>query len=123
MNTHNILMIDDDPEQTYLYSLAFKGAGIVLAVENDPIKGLEKAEQEQPELILLDVLMESMDGLKVLEQLKKNPKTKDIPVVMLTNISKRDIDFRARQANATAVIEKTKLLPKDVVSMALGILG
>ena len=55
----------------------------VLKAENGP-EGLKLAKKKKPAAILLDVTMPEMNGLKVLEKLKKNSKTKNIPVIMLT---------------------------------------
>jgi len=50
----------------------------------DGIEGVEKAQKEKPDLILLDVLMPNLDGFQTLEKLKENSQTKLIPVIMLT---------------------------------------
>jgi CheY-like chemotaxis protein len=69
-------------------------------------EGIEKAEKEQPDLILLDATMPVMDGLEALCALKANPATKDIPVVMLSAESGTDNIERARQLGALNFITK-----------------
>ncbi len=54
---------------------------------NDGQEGLEKVKSFQPDLILLDLIMPKMDGMQVLKHLKEDAATKDIPVVILTNLS------------------------------------
>src|SRR3989338_8475811 len=53
----------------------------------DGIEGLEKVKSFKPNLVLLDLLMPKMDGMEMLQKLKANPETKDVPVVILTNLS------------------------------------
>ena len=69
-------------------------------------EGIEKAEKEKPELILLDTTMPVMDGIEVLAALKANPATKDIPVVMLSADSGKDNVERATQLGALKFISK-----------------
>jgi len=82
-----VLLIEDEVLILRMYEkiFSFEGFGVITAV--DGIEGLEKAKTEKPNLILLDIMMPKMDGLRVLEQLKAEPLTKDIPVVVLTNLS------------------------------------
>ena len=69
-------------------------------------EGIEKAEKEKPDLILLDATMPVMDGLEALSALKANPATKHIPVVMLSADSGQDNIDRARQLGALGFIPK-----------------
>lgn len=67
-------------------------------------EGLEKAEKEQPDLILLDASMPVMDGLEALGALKANPATRAIPVILLSTDCAQD--QRARQLGALSLIPK-----------------
>ena len=69
-------------------------------------EGIEKAEKEKPDLILLDATMPVMDGIEVLAALKANPATKDIPVVMLSADFGKDNAERATQLGALKFISK-----------------
>ena len=69
-------------------------------------EGLEKAEKEQPDLILLDDTMPVMDGLEALAALKANPATRDIPVVMLSADAGQENIEQARQLGALSFITK-----------------
>ena len=69
-------------------------------------EGIEKAEREQPDLILLDATMPLMDGLEALGALKANPATKGIPVVMLSADSRQDEIEKARQLGVLTFIPK-----------------
>lgn len=69
-------------------------------------EGIEKAEKEQPDLILLDATMPVMDGIEALAALKSNLATKDIPVVMLSADSGKDSIEKAKQLGALDFIAK-----------------
>ena len=73
---------------------------------------------------ILDMVMEGgWDGIETLRELKKEPTTKDIPVVMLSNAFSKDIINQAKQEGAVDFWEKTKVLPKDVFQRCKKILG
>ncbi|BFN37702.1 PleD family two-component system response regulator [Fidelibacter multiformis] len=79
-----ILVVDDEENIRKLvnYNLILDGYDVIMAVDGK--EGLEKAIQEKPDLILLDIMMPEMDGLEVCSRLKKNPETRDIPIFMLS---------------------------------------
>ena len=84
-----ILLVDDDIDfveatKTVLESEPYE---IIVAHEGD--EGLQKAREENPDLILLDVIMPVKDGFTAAEQLKKDPQLSKIPVIMLTAFSSK----------------------------------
>lgn len=84
-----ILIVDDDPvfvktTQTILES---KNYQVVTAYDGD--EGLQKAKEEEPDLILLDIIMPTKDGFHVCEEIKKDPQLANIPVIIMTSFAKR----------------------------------
>ncbi len=79
-----VLVIDDDAEMRDMMKRHLTKNGFDVQVAETGEKGLEMAQSLSPDLITLDVLMPSMDGWSVLTSLKSDPKTSDIPVVMIT---------------------------------------
>ncbi|MDP6686289.1 MAG: response regulator [Candidatus Omnitrophota bacterium] len=79
-----ILAIDDDQDMQKLYKIRFEQEGFKVVVANDGDVGVQLAEQELPDLILMDIMMPKMDGFTCLKEIRKLPKTKDIPVLMLS---------------------------------------
>ena len=79
-----ILVVDDEPDlvDTIQCRLECSKCDVIIASNGE--EGLEKAENENPDLILLDTNMPVMNGHEMLEQLSKNPDLKNIPVIMLT---------------------------------------
>jgi two-component system alkaline phosphatase synthesis response regulator PhoP len=90
-----ILVVDDEPNivQTLQDRLEMNDYKVVTATNGQA--GLEKAMSEQPDIILLDVIMPIMDGLEMLERLRKNESTKHLPVIMLTARSQNQDITRA----------------------------
>ena len=81
----NILVVDDQPRNTRLLKLYLEQTNAyVVMEENDPKGALAAAEKFQPHLILLDVMMPGMDGPTTFRELRKNPATAHIPVLLLT---------------------------------------
>lgn len=79
-----ILVIDDEQDVIDMLTLTLTKAGLKVASAIDGITGLGKARQEQPALIVLDLMMPKMPGLEVCKLLKADPVTQAIPIIMLT---------------------------------------
>jgi len=84
-----ILLVDDDKDfvESTRIILESKPYEVIVAYEGND--GLQKARKENPDLILLDIIMPVKDGFTAAEQLKKDPQLKKIPVIMLTSFSQR----------------------------------
>lgn len=79
-----ILVIDDDTAIVQLIKLNLKMDGFEVATAYDGTEGLREAAAHPPDLIILDVMMPGLGGREVLERLKADPITREIPVLMLT---------------------------------------
>lgn len=87
MDQHNntkILYIEDDLEMIDLVTLILGRRGYTVKGANSGREGLDLACHEKPQVILLDLMMPEMDGWDVYHQLKANPTTQDIPVIIIT---------------------------------------
>jgi pilus assembly protein CpaE len=82
--TEKILIIDDDVDTLRLVGLMLQRQGYDISAASNGTQGLEKALEERPNLILLDVMMPDMDGYEVTRRLRKNPATVAIPILMFT---------------------------------------
>jgi DNA-binding response OmpR family regulator len=82
--TEKILIIDDDLDTLRLVGLMLQRQGYQIAAATNGQQGLEKALEDKPHLILLDVMMPDMDGYEVTRRLRANPQTLDIPILMFT---------------------------------------
>jgi len=84
-----ILIVDDDADfvESTRIVLESKPYEVIVAVNGD--EALRKAKEEKPDLILLDIIMPVKDGFTAAEQIKKDPKLSEIPVLMVTSFSTR----------------------------------
>lgn len=83
-----ILLVDDDPDFVEATKTVLETKyKVVVATEGNA--GIKKAKDENPDLILLDVIMPVKDGFTAAEQLKKDPKLSKIPLIMLTSYAQR----------------------------------
>lgn len=84
MPRKKILIVDDDRETVQLLSLALRPKGYKIAIAFDGVEGLEQVEKAKPDLILLDINMPRIDGSQVQKILRSNPRTAEIPVILMT---------------------------------------
>lgn len=82
-----ILIVEDEMALLNLLEDKFKSEGFEVMTASDGKEGLRVAEQNLPDLILLDIIMPVLDGMSVLKELKKSDWGNKIPVIMLTNLS------------------------------------
>ena len=85
-----ILFVDDDNflRKVYQSELGERGYEVILAADGQ--EGLEKAQISDPDLIILDMIMPQKNGFEVLTELQNNPATKNIPVIILSNLGQQD---------------------------------
>jgi two-component system alkaline phosphatase synthesis response regulator PhoP len=79
-----VLVVDDERHIVRLVQVNLERQGYEVLTAYDGVECLEKAKAEKPDLIVLDVMMPRMDGFEALQRLKSDPKTNQIPVIMLT---------------------------------------
>ena len=85
MTTKRILLIDDEADLREVAQLSLEMVGGWQVIEGSSgSEGLAKAESEQPDAILLDLMMPDMDGFTTFKRLQANKATKQIPVIFLT---------------------------------------
>ena len=84
-----ILLIDDDVDFVEATKIVLEREPYEVIVAYGGEEGLQKAREENPDLILLDIIMPVKDGFTAAEQLKHDPQLRQIPVIMLTSFSSR----------------------------------
>jgi signal transduction histidine kinase/CheY-like chemotaxis protein len=104
-----VLIIDDDEKARYLVrKFLDKSPYQVLEAATGPA-GVQAAQQHRPEVILLDFLLEDMTAFDVLDELKADPRTRDIPVVIVTSHTLDTLDRERLAAQTEAILSKDKL--------------
>lgn len=118
-----ILLIDDEDDirEVAQLSLEMMGGWQVIAAESGP-EGVVQADLEQPDAILLDVMMPDQDGLVTFQQLRENPATKQIPVILLTAKVQATDQRQFAELGVSGVITKPfePLTLADQVAIILG---
>ncbi|WP_366656694.1 PleD family two-component system response regulator [Fodinicurvata sp. EGI_FJ10296] len=117
-----VLVVDDVSANVKLLEAKLTREYFDVLTASDGYQALEKAEAEQPDIILLDVMMPGMDGFEVCEKLKANPATQHLPVVMVTALSDtadkvRGLevgadDFLTKPVNDTALFSRVRSLTR-----------
>ena len=122
MENKKILIVEDDDFLLQMYVTKLELEGFQVASAVDGMKGLRLAKKDKPDLILLDLQLPEISGFEVLEDLKHNDTTKQIPVLILTNFSqKEDID-RCLNLGASDYLIKAHFVPSEVISKIKDIL-
>jgi len=88
-----ILLAEDDKLLVRAYKDGLEQDGFEVVLAADGKETVEKAKEESPDLILLDIVMPNKDGIEALETIKNEDKTRDIPVIIITD-SARDSDIK-----------------------------
>lgn len=101
-----ILFMDDEPDQITMVSLRLAKNGYSVVSAADGEEGLKKAVEEKPDLILMDVLMPGLDGFEVCRRLRKDPRTRHIPIISTTAAGVDDIEERCLAAGADGCVRK-----------------
>src|SRR5574338_727036 len=101
-----ILIVDDDLDTLRLVGLMLQRQGYVISAASNGEQGLEKAIQEKPDLVLLDLMMPGMDGYEVTRRLRRNPSTASIPILLFTAKNQLDDKVMGFEAGADDYLTK-----------------
>jgi CheY-like chemotaxis protein/two-component sensor histidine kinase len=108
---HSVLVIDDDPNALDLLGRTLRGAGLRVVTAMDGQEALRLARTLQPAAITLDVIMPGMDGWAVLRELKLDPETRNIPVIMVSMTDDRDMGYALGATEfLTKPVERSQLV-------------
>ena len=111
-----VLFVEDDPSVAQMYKLKLELDGYSVDVASDGEKALELARQDRPDIVFLDIRLPKLDGFGVLEALRKDPKTANLPVVILSNYSEKELIDRGLQLGALDYLIKTQTTPAHLSS-------
>ena len=112
-NKQLILVVDDDPDLVDSVSRKLESNNYRTAKAYDGVEAWTKIRQEKPDMVLLDVMMPEKDGYQLCDELKKDPKFKDIIVVLLTGVAERVRDTKyTHQGGMTTLADD--YIPKPI---------
>lgn len=113
MSKKYILVVDDDPDLVETVSMMLESKGCEVGMAYDGVEGEESIKQRAPDLVILDVMMPRKDGYALCAELKSNPKTRNIPVVLLTAVGEAVPSTRYSHADGMAT-EADDYIPKPI---------
>jgi len=113
-NRKKVLIVEDDNMICAMYKTKLEQDGFEVLLADNGSKGLETAMSELPDIIMLDVIIPQLDGFSVLAKLKEDPKTKNIPVIMLTNLGTTEDQKKGKEIGAVDYLVKAKFTPTQV---------
>ena len=117
---HSVLIVEDEMALVEVLEDHFSEEGFEVLIAKDGKVGLDMALKLNPDIILLDIIMPIMDGITMLEKLRKDEKAKEIPVIMLTNLSDAKRVEEARKQGVNDYLVKADWKLEDVVNKVKG---
>ncbi len=101
-----IMIVDDEPQILTLVKIMFEMKGYRVSEAKSGAECLKKLKNEKPDLILLDIMLPGEDGWEILKEIKKDEKTKNIPVAMFSVRTSKDSIKKSLESGADAHINK-----------------
>ncbi len=118
-----ILHIEDDPDLAEMYALGMKMQGFEVVTAGDGVVGVEAALASGPDLVVIDIGLPLLDGLQVLARLRQDPRTAELPALLLTAFNPRDYRQRAAALGAGEVLGKSDTTPRKLAEVIRRQLG
>lgn len=110
-----ILLVEDDTFILEMYATKLLNFGYEVLTAVDGEEALKIVKEKHPDFILLDLVLPSVDGFEVLKKIKKDPKTKSIPVILLTNLGEKQDVEQGLKLGADDYLIKAHFTPSEVI--------
>ncbi|MFW2405042.1 MAG: response regulator [Gammaproteobacteria bacterium] len=101
-----VLIVDDSPTEQHIIANTLEKHGFETVVASDGAEAISVAQDKRPDVILMDVVMEGMDGFRATRELSKDPATAAIPVVMVTTKDQESDKFYGLKVGAVDYLTK-----------------
>ena len=111
-----ILWVEDDRFLKDIITLRLSNEGSVLLHASDETEALEILSKETPDIIMLDILLSGADGFEILKKLKSNPVTKNIPVILLSNLSQNEDIAKGKELGAAKFLVKSRVTLDEIIN-------
>jgi DNA-binding response OmpR family regulator len=118
-----VLLVEDDPQIADVYQIAFKSAKIsseTITMGLDAIERIKKIKEagiKKPDLIILDLILPDINGIEVLQEIRKFEEAKDIPVFILTNYSSDELKKMGYDLSSEQFLLKSDYTPSKLVEL------
>lgn len=114
-NKKTVLIIEDDVFLVKAYQIKFEKEGFNVLTATDGKEVADVLEKEPPHIVLLDLMLPGISGFDILETIKKNPKWKDVPVIILSNLGQTQDIERGKKLGANDYFIKTNIKMSEIV--------
>lgn len=111
---YKVVIVEDDKMLAEIYQTLLNANGFTALVANDGRAGADLIKAEQPDLVLLDLMLPELSGDMVLYEIRTNEPTKDTKVIMLTNISETEAPENLDKLNFSRYIVKANLVSNEL---------
>lgn len=116
MSKIKALLVEDDSLILEMYKTRMVSEGWEVFTTDRGSEAIKLAKEQKPDIILLDVILPETDGFSILEELKSESSTKNIPVLMLTNLGQESDQSRGKEIGAEGYFIKSQHTPADVIT-------
>jgi len=110
-----IMIVEDDTFVMDIYQTKLVQEGFEAVAAINGLEAMKKLADLQPDLILLDIIMPYMDGLEVLKKIKSEERLKNIPIILLTNLSQKEEISQGLELGANDYLIKSHFTPSEVL--------
>jgi DNA-binding response OmpR family regulator len=110
-----IMLVEDDSFVVDIYQTKLSQEGYEVIQAENGIEAIKKLEKEIPDMILLDIIMPYVDGLQVLKKIKSDERLKNVPVILLTNLSQKEDINDGLGLGADDYLIKSHFTPSEVL--------
>jgi len=106
MTKKRVLIVDDEEDTLKLLKMIVELSGYEAFTTINSLEALTMAQVEQPDVILLDIMMPKIDGFQLCKMMRADPQTRDLPIIFVTAYSALDLEDRRLEAGADMVMSK-----------------
>jgi CheY-like chemotaxis protein len=114
---NKVLIVDDAPASREALAKWLEREGFATATARNGAEGLVRLKEFKPDMILLDHMMPEVDGLTFLAGIRRFPKWKNIPVIMMTGIKDKAHFMKAQTLNVSEYLVKNEYAPRDLLGL------
>ena len=111
----NIIVVEDDVALAQMYKQQLESGGHEVSIIADS-EAVSRIKSQKPNLVLLDILMPQVNGLDILREIKNDPLTADIPVLLLTNVAENESIAKGLEYGAYGYLLKAETTPNAILS-------
>ncbi|HCR52658.1 TPA: response regulator [Candidatus Kaiserbacteria bacterium] len=117
-----VALVEDDPLMSGILATQLISKQFQVISMNDGTKAFERIKAEQPDIVLLDIILPGVSGFDILDQLKRDESTRAIPVLVLSNLGSREDIQRGISLGAEGYLVKANNMVEDIVKKVGAIL-